>query len=159
MIMFTDFISRLMFERRELQPGDAVVSIGDPRQEVPVVFANYKHGLREEFIDVEPQEVWKHDGIRYCDCMQVHQAERIAKFIRSMNDGKEKIRLYVHCEAGVSRSAAVALVAANYAGLDLTRDACYANPHVVQLLGDAIGSIPDIPPAPAFESIENKPLW
>lgn len=147
MITTVDFLSRYSFEGRTPTPQDAVISIGDPDQGTPAVLSAYGvRVLRVQFLDIEPEVCWKH-GIDIDKCLTQRQTEAIAGFLRAIHLLEERIDLVVHCEAGVSRSAAVALTAAAYAKCGRReRDASFANTHVVRLLGDELGVNVTIPP-------------
>lgn len=145
MIKSVCFISRKEFESRCPLPNEVAISIGDPDQETPRILEDYEDSVRLRFLDLEPKECWKH-GLDPAACMTVTQAEELANFIQCNHAQKEAISVVVHCEAGVSRSAAVALTIATYAGLALiNRHPSFANPHVVQLLADELGVPVSIP--------------
>lgn len=152
MIQIVDFISRATFESRMSKPNEAVISIGDHDQPAPLVLSNYSHGLRQQFLDIEPEDAWRH-GLRCELAFQLAQATELAGFIRMLHGLPQKIDCIVHCEAGVSRSAAIALAIEAYANCDrVDRDACYANPHVVRLLSRELGVAIEIPPQPEVDS-------
>lgn len=149
MITSVDFICRAFFEDRYPRPWEAAISIGDHDQKPPGVLHGYRHALRLQFLDVEPEECRKHD-IPHEKTFQSKQAMKVAAFIRTLHDLPDKIDVVVHCEAGISRSAAVASAVEAYSRCDRKeRDACYANKHVVRLLENELGVQISIPNPPA----------
>lgn len=166
MITSVDFLSRCFFESRQPSPDEAAISIGDPDQVAPQVLGQYgDRALRVQFLDIEPEDRWKH-GIDIRNCMTPEQAGLIAAFLRRIHEREERIDLIVHCEAGVSRSAAVALATVAYARCGRReRDASFANTHVARLLGDALGVNVIIPPPleigadSPLVGLDGRPLW
>lgn len=166
MISSVDFLSRWFFESRQPSAGEAAISIGDPDQDAPPVLGQYgDRALRVQFLDIEPEDNWKH-GIDIRHCLTLEQAEQIAAFLRRIHESEDRIDLVVHCEAGVSRSAAVALAAVAYARCGRReRDASFANTHVTRLLEDALGVNVIIPPPleigadSPLVGLDGRPLW
>lgn len=62
------------------------------------------------------------------------QAREILDFIRHHRDKQESCHLLVHCEAGISRSAAVAVFAASECSIPLTGQFAFLNPWVLSVL-------------------------
>lgn len=82
MISSVDFLSRWFFESRQPSAGEAAISIGDPDQDAPPVLGQYgDRALRVQFLDIEPEDNWKH-GIDIRHCLTLEQAEQIAAFLR-----------------------------------------------------------------------------
>ncbi|MBE7423742.1 MAG: hypothetical protein HS110_15135 [Zoogloeaceae bacterium] len=166
MISSVDFLSRWFFESRQPSAGEAAISIGDPDQDAPPVLGQYgDRALRVQFLDIEPEICWK-QWLDVNKCLTPQQAEVIAGFLRRIHAHEERIGLIVHCEAGVSRSAAVALAAVAYARCGRReRDASFANTHVTRLLGDALGVNVIIPPPleigadSPLVGLDGRPLW
>ena len=166
MITSIDFLCRHVFESRRPQPNEAAISIGDPDQETPAILAEYGgRALRAQFHDIEPGNCRKY-GFDIHHCLSIELADQIAGFLRTIHASENKLDLIVHCEAGVSRSAAVALAAAAYAKCGRReRDASCANNHVARLLGDALGvrvSIPqplEIGADSPLVGLDGRPLW
>lgn len=143
MIRSVDFLPRFLFEHlhdagEEPSPCSSVISIGDPGQEPPWCLHEYSEFLRVEFLDLEPDICERHK-ISPDKLFNEYQAREIVSFVRAMHNHDRPVDLIVHCEAGVSRSAAVALYAAAIAGLDLPehRDASGANLWVLAALQKA----------------------
>lgn len=77
------------------------------------------------------------------------QAQDVVDFVRRLHDLPEPITMVVHCEAGVSRSSAVALYVAEATGcvFETREKADLANAWVVHLLAECSGlSIQKPPP-------------
>ncbi len=134
------FLSRLHFEDLSVSSQDAVVSIGDHLQALPEKFADYSNDqrLRIEFLDLDLDDCEEHN-IDPLVCMQPEQADLVVGFLRRLHASSQAFRLRVHCEAGASRSAAVALAAAKLADIDPIGNLSGANRHVVRMLSDRIG--------------------
>ena len=87
-------------------PGDVLVSITEPDCTPKPIFQDgWKDIVRLEFWDIEAIK----DRMFYP--INDAQANEIADFIRRHHEGREDVRLMVHCRAGISRSAGVALAA------------------------------------------------
>jgi predicted protein tyrosine phosphatase len=87
--------------------------------------------------------------------MTVEGAGKIAHFIDRAHACTKALSLLTHCEAGVSRSAAIALFAEALTGATLRRheQACLANRHVLAVLCRLRRPLyVDVPPAPALDS-------
>lgn len=160
MITAVEFLSRQMFERLLPDAGVAVISIGDHDQETPVQLSGYSHALRLQFLDIEPDDCWKM-GLEWYELFTLDHAVKVAQFLRGLHTSPEAVRLVVHCEAGVSRSAAIALAAQAYASTDKpARDASQANPHVVRLMTEVLQIEIIIPESPrTSEGIASTSLW
>ncbi|WP_137921456.1 dual specificity protein phosphatase family protein [Hydrogenophaga sp. 2FB] len=76
---------------------------------------------------------------------ELSDAKRIVEFIDKYRDAPEEVRLIVHCQGGVSRSAAVAKWAGEFYRVPLPQvgDGIHllegANPRVIRLLAKAAG--------------------
>lgn len=87
-------------------PGDVLISITEPDSTPKPEFQNgWKDIVRLEFWDIETIK----DGIFYP--INDAQARKIADFIRRHHEDRDEVRLVIHCRAGISRSAGVALAA------------------------------------------------
>lgn len=62
------------------------------------------------------------------------QARQVMEFVRHHHDKPEPYHLLVHCEAGISRSAAVADFAASECRIPLTGQFAFLNPWVLNVL-------------------------
>lgn len=138
MIGFINFLSRAHAEQRQAESCDVLVSISEPDAPLPQLKAGWRDVLSVQFWDVlEPIE---RDGNLY-PAITDEQAALIADFIRHWQGSAEKVRFTAHCQAGVSRSAAVALSAHDYSGGEFARRqlACNANVLVVRRVNEALG--------------------
>lgn len=147
-----DFVSQAVFERIEPTPTLAVVSIGDPAQPPPDRLPQFQQVLRLEFLDLEP------DDAEDCDIADENlfspaQLLALTAYVQGLHQQAAHYRLVVHCHAGISRSAAVALVAHHITNCDFPRhlDAHYANRHVIRVAESALPGCISIPPAPRGE--------
>lgn len=155
MITEIQFVPRL---HAEALPGDAdtvVVSIQTPGQEPAALQEGYRDILRLWFDDLY-EELWENLALRPVvpdigennqpvDVMgyvwfDLHMARCIQEFVQIHHRAAEPVRLLVHCEAGVSRSAAVAKWAGLETGAPLVgtnTDTELANQRVLRLLAAA----------------------
>lgn len=93
------------------KPHMALISITEPDSaEKPEFRPGWEAVLRVQFWDVEKIEE------DFFEPINEQQAVEIARFIELQHDKREDIFLIVHCLAGISRSAAVALAAWEYTG-------------------------------------------
>lgn len=140
MLTALDFISKAVFEELTPALGVAVISIGDPASYPPAQLARYQRFLRLEFLDCERAMV-EADGIPEEALCQLDQIAGVVDFVQSLTHSNQDWRLIVHCYAGSSRSAAVALLAHAMTDTQFPRhqDAHYANTHVVALGAALLG--------------------
>lgn len=81
-----------------------------------------------------------HDGVPYgtaprkVDLFSTQQAQAIIDFLRSHNAAPNPTHLLIHCEAGISRSAAVAVFAASECRVPLSGQFAFLNPWVLSTL-------------------------
>lgn len=64
----------------------------------------------------------------------IAQAQQIIEFIRKHHASAESCHMLIHCEAGISRSAAVAVFAASECGIPLSGQFAFLNPWVLATL-------------------------
>lgn len=159
-------ITHIFFASRELAelhpggPGQAVISITDPGAPPAKLNDAFCHVLRLSFYDAEPADEYLPapvDGL-----FDYLMARKIDQFVRQLHADPADISLMVHCEYGVSRSAAVALFAEAYAKAPLdAREFTYdANPWVVSsLLRENPELNIDIPPACAAHERRTAPHY
>lgn len=136
MLLTVDFVSRVQFET--IAPADdlAVISIGDPAEMPPRQLDAHTTWLRMEFLDCDLAESAKWGFPLEALCTQ-QQLEQMTQFIHELHRSDKARRLVVHCRSGVSRSAAVTLVARALTGCDMPRidETHDANTHVLRLAG------------------------
>lgn len=132
MIASVDFVPRNSAVLPQAAENIAVISIKGPL-DLPLQLAPFGRLLRLEFQDVNsPEDVWAFD--------KNHAAE-IIDFIASLHAEANEYLCTVHCKAGISRSAAIALYVAAATGCAFPRrdQAGGANPLVLRVLGERAG--------------------
>lgn len=128
------FVSREHAESLAGNPRTAVISITDPGQPDANLCTDFKDILRLSFYDAIPAEEYLPAPM---PGMFDHvMARRIGNFVHELRNDPDDISVMVHCEYGVSRSAAVALFVEAYAEAPLTARefACDANQWVLDRL-------------------------
>jgi predicted protein tyrosine phosphatase len=132
MITSIEYTSRRDIERRQSNPETVVLSIRGLDERSPRLAKGWADVLSIQFDDVVPGE-----GFGCEEPMTLEDARTISGWIRQWASDRRQVKLVIHCNAGVSRSAAVAL----WAGASLNRpaqgvegDGRDANPHVRSLL-------------------------
>ena len=136
-----NFVSREHAESLTGNPGTAVISITDPGTPDANLCAEFKDVLRLSFYDAQPADEYLPAPM---PGMFDHlMARQIGNFVQELRSDPNDISVMVHCEYGVSRSAAVALFVEAYAKAPLTaREFAYdANPWVVDRL---LNQYPDL---------------
>lgn len=150
MIRSVEYWPREKAEKYAFGPTQAVISITDPsRQSARISGAGVL--LRLAFNDVEELSA---AGNQECDGLfQMFQARQIIAMVDRIQLAQEEYELIIHCEAGLSRSAAIALFVAAKTGCDMPNRkwACYANLYVLQVLCELAGLTVDIPHQPGKE--------
>ncbi|MCK6404759.1 MAG: hypothetical protein L6Q60_01955 [Rhodocyclaceae bacterium] len=132
-------ITRIHFASRELaeslsgNPYMAVISITDPGTPEAKLDPLFRHVLRLTFFDAVPADEYMPalPGLFSGD-----MAKRIDTFVSELHAAPFDISMMVHCEYGISRSAAVALFVEAVSGAALeAREFTYeANPWVLDQL-------------------------
>jgi predicted protein tyrosine phosphatase len=122
------------------RPDTAVISITNPGTTPASIRPGWGALLRVEFMDYDMDSIvspWIRADIEQLGKhMTAAQAAEIVAFVRELPEGITE--LLVHCEAGVSRSAAVALWACGRSGLTYRpADFLCHNRFVFRLLGEA----------------------
>ena len=115
-------------------PQVAVISITDPGTPEASLAAGFRATLRLAFYDAVSADEYLPATLP--GMFDLRMARRIGDFVRDLHAAPDEVSLLVHCEHGVSRSAAVALFAAAYAhAVLLAREfAGDANQWVVDLM-------------------------
>ncbi len=127
------FTSREAAERHPHAADSAVISITDPGSPPAKLDAAFAHVLRVSFWDAVPADPFQPP----LPGQFTHEhAQRVAAFVLARHREARSYDLLVHCEQGVSRSAAVALFAEAATGAELiARPYTHqANPYVVEML-------------------------
>jgi predicted protein tyrosine phosphatase len=127
------YTSRKLAEQLRGSPYMAVISITDPTTPEAKLDPLFRHVLRLAFFDAVPADEYQPSipGLFDRD-----MAAQISAFIAELHAAPFEITLMVHCEYGVSRSAAVALFAEALTGAPLdAREFTYeANQWVIDQL-------------------------
>lgn len=131
-ILQVSFLSRARAESLAAQPSQAVISITDPGAPAAKLDPQFKDVLRLSFFDALPGEEYLPspvDGL-----FDQFMARQIGDFVHKLHTVPNDISIMVHCEFGVSRSAAIALFVEAYAGAKLParERACQANRWVLE---------------------------
>jgi len=143
-IRSVDFISQAAAELlpgRPLRNDVAVISISTPGAWEPRL-ADFKHILRMEFHDVEDdEEPWV--------AFDQQHAKAVIEFVDQLHAADEPMDVIVHCKAGISRSAAVALYIESTSRCEMPRRkfAGFANKLVVRELEALSGRAVAVPRA------------
>lgn len=140
------YTSRKLAEQLRGTPYMAVISITDPGTPAARLDPLFRHVLRLAFFDAVPADEYLPAPLP--GLFDHRMAAQISAFIEELHAAPFEMSLMVHCEYGVSRSAAVALYAEALTGAPLeAREFTYeANQWVVdQLLQTHPGLDLDIP--------------
>ncbi len=127
------YTSRKLAESLAGNPYMAVISITDPTTPEARLDPLFRHVLRLSFFDAVPADEFQPPlpGL-----FNRQMARQIDDFVREIQAAPFEMSVMVHCEYGVSRSAAVALFVEAFSGAPLdAREFTYeANPWVVDTL-------------------------
>ncbi len=127
------YTSRKLAEQLRGSPYMAVISITDPTTPEAKLDPLFRHVLRLSFFDAVPAD----EFMPACPGLFDHlMAGQICTFLEELHAAPFEISLMVHCEYGISRSAAVALFAEALTGAPLeAREFTYeANQWVIDQL-------------------------
>ncbi len=141
------FVSRHAAEALMFYPDTAIISITDPGKRLAALPVWFRQVLRLSFYDAVPGDEFI--PIPVPGCFDYAMAKDIHDFIVSLHLAPHSCRIIVHCEEGVSRSAAVALFTAASTGARLPdRAKAYrANPWVLDTLAALVPGLDiEIPP-------------
>lgn len=127
------YTSRQLAESLAGNPYMAIISITDPGTPEAKLDPLFRHVLRLSFFDAVPADEYLPAPPGLFD---TRMAQRIDDFVQKLHAAPFDISMMVHCEFGVSRSAAVALYieAVSAAPLDAREFAYEANPWVLDRL-------------------------
>ena len=135
------FVPRAVAEKIAYTSNQAIISIGDPVQEAPNWLGSPKSVLELNFLDALPEDCYDAEF-----CFTEEDAYKVIGYVKNLHE--DVTELIIHCQAGISRSAAIALYAqaATNAKLDRHEFADLANTFVVEMLSHASGIDITIPP-------------
>lgn len=133
------FLSRPAAEAAPASADAVVVSLIDPGTPPPQLGTAWCDVLQLAFFDADDDlvDAAVGQGLRVCEA---DDARRILAFLDQWHerlDGPGDV--IVHCEQGISRSAAVAKFCARRYGVDFPWDYPFANRRVLRLLHEAAG--------------------
>jgi predicted protein tyrosine phosphatase len=139
------------------EPTTAGVSIVSPGQNPAALASGFVHVLRlwvddlaEEMfrdtmsLDVPDEVPGGVVDVLGCRWFDLYHAREVVSFVRSLHESEVRYTLLVHCEAGVSRSSAVAKWASEISDAPIDSrcgDTSFANPRMLRLLQKA--DVPD----------------
>ena len=152
MIKTVGFIPRYVAENITFDNSFALVSITDIGQIPATIHSlSQENLLRLEFIDLHSIEMPEDKS----KVFNHEKAQILYGFIHTLHARHEELKLLVHCEAGVSRSAAVALFVQAYTECDFPRrhTADLANRLVVSIMQEIAGIKIEIPASPEYSEL------
>ncbi len=124
------FASRELAESLAGNPYMAVISITDPGTPEARLDPAFRHVLRLSFYDAVPADEFM--PAPFPGLFDHHMARQIGDFVGELHAAPFEISMMVHCEYGVSRSAAVALYVEARSGAPLAaREFTYEANHWV----------------------------
>jgi predicted protein tyrosine phosphatase len=144
------FVSRQAAEALMFYPDTAIISITDPGKRLAALPVWFRQVLRLSFYDAVPGDDFI--PIPVPGCFDHLMAREIHAFVDALHRAPQNCRVVVHCEEGVSRSAAVALYVASTTGASLPdrARAHRANPWVLDTLAALVPGLDiEIPPPQA----------
>jgi len=151
------FASRELAESLAGNPYMAVISITDPGTPEARLDPLFHHVLRLSFYDAVPADEYLPAPHGLFDRLM---ARRIGDFVEELQSAPFEISVMVHCEYGISRSAAVALFVEAASGAPLTARefACEANEWVIDRFSQLYPNLQiDIPPMSAAHERRTMP--
>jgi len=111
------FVSRQYAESQVADPHTAVISITDPGKPEAQLDPEIPALLRLSFFDSLPGDEYLPTPVP--GLFDQGMARTVADFVQQIHSAPEDMAILVHCEYGISRSAAVALFVEAYAGASL----------------------------------------
>lgn len=137
MILNVDFVSRIKAEAMPAQDDLAVISISEPDVDAATLSVPEERVLRLAFHDVDPGN----EQDRRWHLFDDEHAHKIIRFVEQLHTDPRPYQLIAHCRAGISRSAAIALFAADVTGCEFARRpfSGLANRHLLKTLNAVSG--------------------
>ena len=111
------YTSRQLAESLAGNPYMAVISITDPGTAEAKLNPAFRHVLRLAFYDALPADEYLPAPMP--GLFDYRMARQIATFVQDLHNAQDEVSMLVHCEYGVSRSAAVALFVEAWSGAQL----------------------------------------
>ena len=144
------YTSRQHAESLPGNPATAVISITDPGQTEAQLSSRFKDVLRVSFYDAEPADEYLPAPVPGMFDQMI--AREIGSFAEKLQNAPDDTLIIVHCEHGISRSAAIALFiealsAAPLKAKEFTYD---ANPWVIDRMLRAYPELEIEPPPKAL---------
>ncbi len=137
MLCSIDHLSRSAAEALRPDPDTAVISITDTGAPPARLEEGFWTVVRLVFDDVTAPTPWLG---RVLVPISDAQADRLVEFLEHAHGSARRLALVCHCEAGISRSAAVAQFAAERYGLPFDPTYPFANIEVLRRLRTAAGA-------------------
>lgn len=128
------FVNRRTAETRPGDPAWALISISQPGYPAQLI-DGWHSVLRVEFHDADPDRTTSRKRKEVRVVMDAKQAKQINKFVNEVAPAVTGIM--VHCQGGISRSAAVAKWIAERYSLPFDHSYALHNKHVYRLLCEA----------------------
>lgn len=137
MIRSVDFTARVKAEALQERDDLAIISITEPESSPAVLSCREEKVLRLVFHDVDPGNETTSSWTLFDESC----ANQVVNFVRRLHAHDQSFDLVIHCKAGISRSAAIALFAESETGCDFPRRpfAGLANMHVIATLEKSTG--------------------
>jgi hypothetical protein len=131
------FVSRPQAEATPGTPNGVVVSLFDPGSPGPALQSGWRDVLSLAFFDADEDLVpfAREQGMVVCEPEHAQQILAFLDWWHAAEEGPSAV--VVHCEQGISRSAAVAKFCARRYGLDFRWDYPFHNRRVLRLLHEA----------------------
>lgn len=151
------FASRQMAESLDGRPDIAVISITDPGTPEAQLSPSFHGVLRLQFFDAVPADEYlpAPHGL-----FERPMARQVSEFVQTLGAGTMPVSVLVHCEYGISRSAAIALFVEAWSGapLEAREFACDANEWVIDRMLDLHSDLDiEIPPKTTIHDRRAKP--
>jgi len=151
------FASRQLAESLDGRPDIAIISITDPGTPDARLSDNFHSILRLQFFDAVPADEYLPAPHGLFDRIM---AREVSNFVQALGASEQPVGVLVHCEYGISRSAAVALFVEAWSGapLEAREFACEANEWVIDRLLDLHPDLEiETPPKTAIHDRRAKP--
>ena len=129
------FLNRAAAEQKVVTVSSAIISITQPNTSPANLQSGWYRVLPIQFDDTNPEVIQRKERKIPRIAMTLANAMTIVKFVHQTAPNIEE--MIVHCQGGISRSAAVAKWIAEAYDLPFDHDYDLFNPYVYQLLKEA----------------------